>query len=287
MRAMARTAERAGRVPADSPDPGFFGPASVSWRVHRETTVLFGGARALLMHAAHPLVIAGARETGFYERNPWKRLERTLALTYGLTFGTREEALRAADRINRVHRAVKGIDEITGRPYDAMDPDLLLWVHACLVDSALLFERLTVGRLTEDERELFHQEQMVAAKLLGLRPERIPPTTGELRAYIADVVSGDTLMVTDAARSVAELFRAPPRDATWRPVLRGVSWWAFGSLPPKLRDLYGVRWGLPQQAAMGATLAGLRLGRPAIPRRFRWILPAQLAHRRALREARE
>jgi hypothetical protein len=48
-----------------------------------------------------------------------------------------------------------------------------------------------------------------------------------------------------------------------------------------------VRWGLPQQAAMRATLAGLRLGRPAIPRRFRWILPAQLAHRRALREARE
>ena len=37
--------------------------------------MLFGGARAVLMQAAHPLVIAGARETGFYERNPWKRLQ--------------------------------------------------------------------------------------------------------------------------------------------------------------------------------------------------------------------
>ena len=62
-------------------DLGYFGPDSVSWQVHREVTVLFGGARAVLMQAAHPLVIAGARETGFYERNPWKRLQRTLVLT--------------------------------------------------------------------------------------------------------------------------------------------------------------------------------------------------------------
>jgi uncharacterized protein (DUF2236 family) len=53
----------------------------MSWLVNRETAVLFGGARALLMHAAHPLVLAGARQTGFYERNPWKRMERTLHLT--------------------------------------------------------------------------------------------------------------------------------------------------------------------------------------------------------------
>src|SRR6476661_6662225 len=82
-------------------DLGYFGPDSVSWRVHREVTVLFGGARAMLMQAAHPLVIAGARETGFYERNPWKRLERTLQLQFTITFGTREEAVRAVERIKR------------------------------------------------------------------------------------------------------------------------------------------------------------------------------------------
>src|ERR671918_2013528 len=106
---MARATERDTGV-ANERDLGLFGPHSVSWRVHRETTVLFGGARALLMHGAHPLVIAGARETGFYERNPWKRLERTLFLTYSLTFGTREEALAAAERINEVHRRVRGVD---------------------------------------------------------------------------------------------------------------------------------------------------------------------------------
>src|SRR5437867_12564851 len=87
-------------VPAK--DTGLFGPGSASWQVNRETTVLFGGARALLMQASHPLVLAGARQTGFYERDPWKRLERTLQLTYKITFGTREEALEAARRINLV-----------------------------------------------------------------------------------------------------------------------------------------------------------------------------------------
>jgi uncharacterized protein (DUF2236 family) len=266
-------------------DTGLFGPDSVSWRVHRETTVLFGGARALLMHAAHPLVIAGARETGFYERDPWKRLERTLLLTYALTFGTRSEALRAARRINEVHRYVRGTDPVTGRRYDAMDPDLLLWVHACLVDSALAFERLTVGRLRPEERERFHREQMEAAELLGLPRYRIPPTTVALRDYIEGVVAGDTLRVTDASKRVAALFRHPPHEADWRPVLRAVAWWAFGSLPPRLREMYGMPWGPLQQAAFRTSLRSLRVARPAIPRRFRWILPAQIAHRRAARTA--
>src|SRR3954453_1717716 len=177
-------------------DQGYFGPDSVSWRVHREVTVLFGGARALLMQAAHPLVIAGARETGFYQRDPWKRLQRTLMLTYTLTFGSAEEAGAAAERINEVHRRVHGVDEVTGLPYDALDPDLLLWVHACLVDSALLFEEHTVGRLDEAGRQRFHEEQMLAAEMVLLPRDRIPPTVEELRSYIDDVVASGILRVT-------------------------------------------------------------------------------------------
>ena len=261
-------------------DQGFFGPDSVSWRVHREVTVLFGGARALLMQAAHPLVIAGARETGFYQRDPWKRLQRTLMLTYALTFGTREEAEGAAARINAVHRSVHGIDEVTGKPYDAFDHDLLLWVHACLVDSALLFERHTVGWLDDDGRQRFHEEQMTAAELLELPRERIPPTVPELRAYIDGVVASGDLLVTEAAMDVAQMFRKPPPGAEWRPVLKAVAWWAFGTLPDPLRRGYGVRWNPAKEATMRANLRFVRLMRPAIPPRFRYILPAHEAARR-------
>ena len=99
-------------------DPGYFGPNSMMWKVNKEITVLFGGARALLMHAAHPLIAAGARQTSFYQRDPWKRLIRTLSLQNSVTFGTKFEADESAHRINKLHEVINGKDEIT----DIMTP---------------------------------------------------------------------------------------------------------------------------------------------------------------------
>ena len=256
-------------------DEGYFGPKSVSWQVHREITVLFGGARAMLMQAAHPLVIAGATQTGMYERNPWKRLQRTLVLQYTLTFGTRAEAHAAADRINDVHDRIHGIDPVTGRRFDATDPRLLLWVHACLVESALLFERLTVGLLDDAGRQRFHEEQMLAAELVRLPRSMIPSTVPELEAYVADTVRSGELIVTDPARSVAGLFLDPPPEAEWRPVLRTVARLAFGTLPQELRDGYHLAPRRGERAARQMTFALLRGCRPVLPARFRFIAPYQ------------
>lgn len=267
---------------AGNEDLGYFGPESVSWQVHREVTVLFGGARAVLMQAAHPLVIAGARDTGFYERNPWRRLQRTLILTYTITFGTKAEAHAAADKINEVHARIKGVDEVTGLPYDALDPELLLWVHACLVDSALLFEELTIGRLDDEGRQRFHEEQMLVAEMVKVPREIIPPTVPGLREYVTRVVDGGFLRVTDSARRVADLFRDPPPEAEWRPVLKGVSRLSFATLPPGLREMYGVRMSPRRRAATRATFAATRALRPLLPSRYRYIAPYQewrLRHR--------
>ena len=258
-----------------SDDTGYFGPGSVSWQVHREVTVLFGGARAVLMQAAHPLVIAGARETGFYERNPWKRLQRTLILTYTITFGTRAQARSAADKINEVHSRIKGIDGETGLAYDASDPALLLYVHECLVDSALLFERLTVGLLDDEGRERFHQEQMLVAEMVGVPRGIIPPTVPELRAHLAGFAERGELRVTPAALKVAELFFDPPKDAEWRPVLRGVSRLAFATLPAEMRRQYGVRVGPAKRLMTRSSFALTRAVRPVLPPRFRFIAPYQ------------
>src|SRR6266511_545690 len=161
-------------------DAGLFGPESVSWRVLREGSVVVGGLRALLMHAAHPLVVAGARQTGMYERDPWRRLERTLRQTFTVVFGTRLEAELAARRIDDVHGAIKGIDAVTGLRYDARDPELLLWVHACLVSSFLEMERRTLGRLDPAARQRFHEEQMITVEPLRLPRESVPPTVEAL-----------------------------------------------------------------------------------------------------------
>ncbi|HYU58258.1 MAG TPA: oxygenase MpaB family protein [Actinomycetota bacterium] len=266
-------------------EAGLYGPGSVSWQVNRETTVLFGGVRAMLLQAAHPLVVAGARQTGLYRREPWKRLERTLQLSYTITFGTEAEARAVAEHINRVHAEVHGRDEVTGLRYDALDPDLLLWVHAALIDSALLFERLTVGALDDEGRQRYHREAMAGVELLGLPRERIPPTVPALRAYIDEVIASGILdATTDGARAVATLIRHPPPDTPWRPLLRLLAEWGFGTLPPPLRAGYGVRWNPLREAWLRSSLLGLRAIRRLLPSRVRLIVPARLAERRVASE---
>jgi uncharacterized protein (DUF2236 family) len=241
--------------------------------VDREVTVLFGGARALLMQAAHPLVVAGVNQTQMYDRSPWKRLQRTLMLTYTITFGTKAEAHAAADRINEVHARINGVDPVTGRRYDALDPHLLLYVHATLVDSALLYEELTIARLDDEGRQRFHEEQMLAAELVRIPKESIPPTVPALRAWLADAEDRGELAVTDGARRVAGLFMDPPRDAEWRPILPQVARLAFGTLSPHLREMYGIRWNGAKEAALRSTFALMRAARPLLPAKYRYIEP--------------
>ncbi len=267
----------AGAGPDAGPDAGWFGPETVSWRVLREGSVMIGGLRALLMHATHPLVVAGARQTGMYERDPWRRLERTLRQTFTVVFGTRQEAAEATKRIDDVHGVVKGIDQVTGLPYDARDPDLLLWVHACLVSSFLEMERRTVGKLDDAGRQRFHQEQMLAVEPLRLPREHIPATVQELEAYVDGVIAGGILRRTDDAMAVAGLVRQPPPRVPRRWLWRLVSFLAFHTLPPGVRQLYGVRHRAWHELATRAIGWTMRHDRPIMPRRWRFIAPALVA----------
>ena len=192
-------------------DPGYFGPESMMWKVNKEITVLFGGARALLMHAAHPLIAAGASQTSFYQRDPWKRLIRTLSLQNSVTFGTKKEADESAIRINKLHEVIKGKDEVTGGIYDALDQEQLLWVHACLQVSSIYFYEKTVRKLTEVEKNQYHKENMVAAELVLIDRKLMPKTHMELKEWIVKKSrEKDYLLKTDVAKDVEEIIKGGP-----------------------------------------------------------------------------
>jgi len=97
----------------------------------------------------------------------------------------------------------------------------------------------------------------------------------ELRAHLQGVDDSGIMRVGDSARRVAALFHDPPAEAEWRPVLKGVSRLAFGTLPPELRELYRIDVGPARRAAMDATFAATRALRPILPARFRFIAPYQ------------
>ena len=222
-------------------DPGYFGPESMMWEVNKEITVLFGGARALLMHAAHPLIAAGARQTSFYQRDPWKRLIRTLSLQNSLTFGTKKEADESASRINKLHEVIKGKDEVSGGIYDALDHEQLLWVHACLQISSIYFYELTVKKLTDEEKNQYHLENIKAAEMCLVDRNIIPKTHDGLKEWVIEKSrQKDYLMITDVAKDVKDIIGGGPVPRHIKPIWPFIAFTAFNTLPPEFKKIYGI-----------------------------------------------
>ena len=262
-------------------DPGYFGPNSMMWKINKEITVLFGGARALLMHAAHPLIAAGARQTSFYQRDPWKRLIRTLSLQNSVTFGTKDEADDSATRINRLHEVINGEDPITGGYYDALDHEQLLWVHACLQLSSIYFYEKTVKKLTDEEKNLYHKENMLAAKLVLVDIDKMPQTHKDLKTWVTKKSRTENyLKLTDVAKDVQEIISGGPVPKHIIPIWPFISFTAFNTLPPEFKKIYGVNSNIFKSLVLSFNLNLLKFTRPFLPPFFRLIPPARWARQR-------
>ena len=262
-------------------DPGYFGPDSMMWKVNKEITVLFGGARALLMHAAHPLIAAGARQTSFYQRDPWKRLIRTLSLQNSVTFGTIEEANDSATRINKLHEVINGDDEITGGYYDALDHEQLLWVHACLQLSSIYFYEKTVKKLSDEEKDKYHIENMLSAKLVLVDVEKMPKTHEELKNWVINKSKDtDYLLLTDVAKDVQDIISGGPVPKHIKPIWPFISFTAFNTLPDEFKKIYGVETTKFKSLVLRFNLFLLKSTRPLLPPFFRLIPPARWARQR-------
>ena len=262
-------------------DPGYFGPNSMMWKVNKEITVLFGGARALLMHAAHPLIAAGARQTSFYQRDPWKRLIRTLSLQNSVTFGTKEEADESAHRINKLHEVINGEDEITGGIYDALDHEQLLWVHACLQISSIYFYEKTVQKLTDEEKDKYHEENTLAAEMVLVDKNLMPKTHKELKDWVIEKSrQNDYLVKTDVAMDVYNIIRGGPVPKHIKPIWPFIAFTAFNTLPKEFKDIYGLSSSKIKSIFVSFNLYLLKFTRPFLPPFFRLIAPARWAKQR-------
>ena len=262
-------------------DPGYFGPQSMMWKVNKEITVLFGGARALLMHAAHPLIAAGARQTSFYQRDPWKRLIRTLSLQNSVTFGTKSEADESAHRINKLHEVIKGDDPVSGGYYDALDHEQLLWVHACLQISSIYFYEKTVKQLSADEKNQYHIENMKSAELVLIDINKMPQTHEELKEWVIEKSKEkDYLLYTDVSKDVEEIIAGGPVPTHIKPIWPFIAFTAFNTLPKEFKDLYGVKETKFKMILLNFNLKLLKYTRPFLPPFFRLIPPARWARQR-------
>src|SRR5690242_4971902 len=127
----------------------------MTWRVDRELAVLLGsGSRALLLQVAHPKVAAAVADHSRYRSDPLGRLRDTLNAIYGFAFQDLPTVEGILDHIHCLHTRVRGTTP-DGNHYSALDPHLLLWVYATLIDSSLLAYETFVAPLSRSDRDAY------------------------------------------------------------------------------------------------------------------------------------
>jgi uncharacterized protein (DUF2236 family) len=256
---------------------GIFGPASVIWRINRETAIFLAAGRALLLQLAHPWVAAAIDQHSRTLADPIGRFHRTFNLVFTMVFGTTSQALAASRGLHRRHSQIGGtLIESAGRfaagsAYRANDVAALRWVHATLTDSAIVAYQLVHPPVSLEDRERCYAEFLQFAALFGLPKEALPANWTGFTEYVDMMVGSDILTASDVARRIAaDLFSGA---GTY---LRVPSWYRALTarlLPPRLRDEFGLPYGRSEHRTAERALAVLRFAYPLIPARLRYVAP--------------
>jgi uncharacterized protein (DUF2236 family) len=247
------------------PNSGLLPADSVARRVDRELFLLAGGAAALLLQVAHPLVAAGVDQHSDFRDSPHRRLLRTLDTTLAIVFGDRRRALGAVARINARHASVRGVGE-GGVPYAARDPRLLLWVQCTLILTSLRLYELVVGPLEATDRERYWEEGKLIAVELGIPRHLMPGTIADLEAYERTMLANEVLPNETSravGREVIRPFRFLPGLATWP-----VDAMTAALLPPSLRVAFGLPFGTKERLASRTMIVAFRYLRRVLPERL-------------------
>lgn len=243
--------------PSEAPDPGLYGPDSVTWRVHADPSMALAGLRALLLQAVHPLAMSGVAQHSDFRQDPWGRLFRTAEYVGVTTYGTTEQARRAGAKVRGIHGRLAGIEPETGTAYRVNDPALLRWVHCVEVDSFLSTAVRCGLRLSRADQDRYYAEQQIGARLVGL--DDVPGSVDEMAEWFQGV--RPQLRVSTAARDAARFVLWPPMPSLVslgtpaRPAWVALATAAFAMLPRWARRLYRLP-GLPT-TDVAATAAGL------------------------------
>ncbi len=217
-------------------DAGWFGPDSVTWRIHADTSMFVGGIAALALQALHPLAMAGVSDHSDFNVDPLGRLRRTAGFVGVTAYGTSAEAAEACAVVRAVHDRIEGTTP-DGRPYRANDPELLDWVHVTEFGTFAAAHR-RYGAMPVDAAELDRYVDEVARIAIELGDPTPPRSWAELDAHLED--HRPMLAVGAQARRAMSFLESPPLPGPvktlWPVLFRG----AMACLPPWATDLWGI-----------------------------------------------
>lgn len=259
----------------ETQDDGYFPSGeSVLRRVQGERTVgLLYGQRALIIGALDPRNYVGTAEHSRYRDAPFKRLAATGKMFERIFFGTRAEADKVLAVVAGMHSRVEGgLPEDAGphprgTPYSAYDPELMLWTIAVAAESSAHFYETLIRRMGARERDRFWLDWVRFGELFGMPRSVAPASWAEFREWFDDRLLSEEMHLTPEARRVGfgVAFRIPMGPA--QPLARDThNLIVLGSLPPVVREHYGLRWSRANEIAYRSAVRTLRTARRVYPR---------------------
>jgi len=247
-----------GEQPTPPSDEALFERDSPIRMVHADLVgMMVGGIRALLLQMLHPDALQGVIDHSNFREDMHGRLRRTAKFIAVTTFAHRDEAMKAIERVNRIHSKVSGTLP-DGTPYSATNPRTLAWVHVTEASSFLAgYLRHVRPDMPGYEQDEYYRQFAVIAKALGADP--VPINRNEAEEVLREL--RDELRTSPKAREIAQLVltqRPPGTPPGMQSVLGGD---AVEMLPPFARTMLGLQRpgiaALPARAAtwgMGKTL---------------------------------
>jgi uncharacterized protein (DUF2236 family) len=248
--------------------------APISHRINAERVVLLGWSRAILLQLAHPLVAAGVADHSSFRDGGLaaaRRLHLTVRAMLALTFGDAAGRAAALEGIRAIHRRVHGELPIAagrfpaGTPYSAEDPDLVLWVHATLLESIPMIYDLVVAPLTGAERDAYCAEAAPVAIDLAARERDVPRTWRDLQQYLDRMYTSGSIAVSPQARTLAASVLAPP----FAPLVAPAAWIntlvTVGLLPARVRSDYGFDWSARRARSLARVTRLMRIAHRVTP----------------------
>ncbi|WP_299191814.1 oxygenase MpaB family protein [uncultured Erythrobacter sp.] len=191
-----------GERPTPPSDDALFEKDTPIRMVHADLVgMMTGGIRSLLLQMLHPHALQGVLDHSNFREDMHGRLRRTAQFIAVTTFGHRDRAHAAIERVNAIHSKVSGTLP-DGAPYNAANPRTLAWVHVVEAQSFLAgYLRHVRPSMPVAEQDEYYRQFAVIARALGADP--VPETRHEAEAIFRELRSD--LRPTPEAREIAQL----------------------------------------------------------------------------------
>lgn len=235
-------------------DDGLFGPGTVVWKVWSSASMYVAAYRSVIVQMLLPQVAHGVDTASDFTQDPLGRLRRTSHYFAAVALADTPTAELVARQVRALHGRVQGIEPITGQPYQALDQELLLYVHVTGWHSAIAcYERFNEP-LTRRERADYFAAGTVGTELAGLDGDRVPSSAHAVRSYFEAIAP--RLAHGEHAANVLEWMRDPTLPGGLRhlePAIRLLKAGATATLPRHVARLTGFQQ--PEATSAAATLA--------------------------------